>query len=165
MSGIALHQLTETGERIRQMLEQEDSDGWQQAIDDIGEAINEKIIGCGMVYRNFLAEATVYTQEAQRLATKAKSLASRAEGLREYVGSNARAWNIKEVNAGTFKGKWRKLPDVVEIDEEQKLDKAYMRHIPEDWEPDKKLLLETLQTGKKIAGAQLVTDRDKWVFV
>lgn len=165
--GIALHQLTEAGERIKYLIENDElaAEGFQQALDDIKGEINAKIVGCGMVYRNLEAEAGVYDAEAQWLAAKATAFRNRAEWLRNYVETNARDAGIREVNAGTFKGKWRKLPDLVVVEDAGVLPKSVQRHIPETWEPDKRLLLQMMQANVPVKGAHLLKEREKWVFV
>jgi hypothetical protein len=65
------------------------------------------------------------------------------------------------VKAPTFTVKFRKLPPLVVIDNQDILPKEYIRITPEIKEPDKKKLLEDLTSGIKVEGASLKTDRRK----
>jgi hypothetical protein len=159
MSGITLYDLTRAGQSILTIIEQSDNpEEWRASLESIQVEITEKIINCGMVYRNLNAEADIYEQEEKRLAKKKETLRLQAEYLRNYMEINMRSARIEEIKAAFFKVKFRKLPDMVEI--EGIVDQQYCRHIPEKWEPDKMLIKELIGKGE-IVGARLLTDRTK----
>ena len=114
-----------------------------------------------MVYRNLNTEADVYEAESKRLADKAASLKKRAEHLRQYVEANLLAAGIEEIKADTFKVKFRKLPDMVEITDDKAIPASFTRIIPQRVEPDKVAIKEALEHQGKVPGAQLITGRRK----
>ena len=164
--GITLHELTDIGLKIKALMDaSETPEDWRESLDAIEGDVRDKLIGCGHVYADLVAEINVYETEAVRLRNKADSLTRRAESLREYAEANAQAMNIEEVKEGTLHGKWRKLPAIVEIADLDKIPGEYLRHIPESYAPDKVLLKGLLAAGRDIPGAHLATERKAWRFV
>jgi hypothetical protein len=162
MAGIALHELTAAALQIQALADSE-TEGWEQALSEINTNIQDKVIGCGMIHRNMLAEAQVYVTEANRLVEMARILERRAERLREYTETNMRELGLEEVKADTFKAVWRKLPDVVEITNANDIPAKYSR-IVQRIEPNKEDIKEALKNDIPVPGAQLVTGRKKVVF-
>jgi hypothetical protein len=155
-----LHELTDAGLQILELLETGNAD-YSKALSDINTEFNDKVLDCGMVYRNIQVEAEVYKTESKRLADKANSLEKRAEGLRVYVEQQMEQLGIDSIKGSTFTVKFRKLPPLVVIDNQDILPKEYIRITPEIKEPDKKKLLEDLTSGIPVSGASLKTDRRK----
>lgn len=161
-----LYNLTEGAQKILQIIEDGDDPAlWQDQLNEIKEETKEKIINCGYVYKNLVAEAAVCAEEAKKLAVRAKAIDNKAERLRLYVEDSMRFMQIDEVKAPTFIAKFRNLPakvdDAINMAE---LPSIYKRHIPETWEPEKALILADLKKGKEIPGVQLATSRTKLEF-
>jgi hypothetical protein len=155
-----LHELTDAGLQILELLETGNAD-YSKALSDINTEFNDKVLDCGMVYRNIQVEAEVYKTESKRLADKATSLEKRAEGLRVYVEQQMEQLGIDSIKGATFTVKFRKLPPLVVIVNQDILPKEYIRITPEVKEPDKKKLLEDMTSGIQVQGASLKTDRRK----
>jgi hypothetical protein len=155
-----LHELTDAGLQILELLETGNAD-YSKALSDINTEFNEKVLDCGMVYRNIQVEAEVYKTESKRLADKSNSLEKRAEGLRVYVEQQMEQLGIDSIKGSTFTVKFRKLPPLVVIVNQDILPKEYIRITPEIKEPDKKKLLEDMTSGIQVQGASLKTDRRK----
>jgi hypothetical protein len=155
-----LHELTDAGLQILELLETGNAD-YSKALSDINTEFNDKVLDCGMVYRNIQVEAEVYKTESKRLADKANSLEKRAEGLRVYVEQQMEQLGIDAIKGDTFSVKFRKLPPMVQIDDLDKIPASYKRIIPLKVEPDKVKLLEDMSSGIKVEGASLKTDRRK----
>jgi hypothetical protein len=155
-----LHELTDAGLQILELLETGNAD-YSKALSDINIEFNDKVLDCGMVYRNIQVEAEVYKTESKRLADKANSLEKRAEGLRVYVEQQMEQLGIDAIKGDTFSVKFRKLPPMVQIDDLDKIPASYKRIIPLKVEPDKVKLLEDMSSGIKVEGASLKTDRRK----
>ena len=154
-----LHQLTDAGLQIQELIES--GGDFAKAFVDINTEFNDKVLDCGMVYRNIQVEAEVYKTESKRLADKATSLEKRAEGLRVYVEQQMEQLGIDSIKGATFSVKFRKLPPLVVIVNQDILPKEYIRITPEIKEPDKKKLLEDMTSGIQVQGASLKTDRRK----
>lgn len=156
-----LHELTDTGIALQEAIESNPDFDISKALIDFQGEFNEKVVSLGMVYRNIQAEAEVYISESKRLADKAKTLEKRAEGLRVYVEQQMEQLGIESIKGTTFTVRFRKLPPLVVIDNQDILPKEYIRITPEIKEPDKKKLLEDLTSGIKVEGASLKIDRRK----
>ena len=154
-----LHELTDAGLQILELLET--GGDYSKALSDINTEFNDKVLDCGMVYRNIQVEAEVYKTESKRLADKANSLEKRAEGLRVYVEQQMGQLGIESIKGSTFTVKFRKLPPVVQIDNLDIIPASYKRIVPQAVEADKRKLLEDMTSGIKVEGASLKTDRRK----
>ena len=95
-----LHELTDAGLQILELLET--GGDYSKALSDINTEFNDKVLDCGMVYRNIQVEAEVYKTESKRLADKANSLEKRAEGLRVYVEQQMGQLGIESIKGSTF---------------------------------------------------------------
>lgn len=157
---VKLHQLTDEGLKLQEIIESSEGDFSKALIDFQGE-FNEKVVSLGMVYRNIQAEVGVYKAESKRLADIAASKEKRAEGLRVYVEREMEQLGIESIKGDTFSVKFRKLPPIVVIENQDILPKEYIRITPEVKEPEKKKLLEDLSNGIKVEGCHLETDRRK----
>jgi hypothetical protein len=155
-----LHELTDAGLKILELVETGSAD-YSKSLTDINTEFNEKVLDCGMVYRNTMADVEVYKTESKRLADKAKSLENNAEHLRIYVEQQMETLGIESIKGTTFNVKFRKLPPLVIIENQDILPKEYIRITPEVKEPDKKKLLEDMTAGIPVQGASLKTDRRK----
>ena len=164
---IKLHQLTDEGLKLLELIETSDAD-YSKALSDINTEFNDKVISLGMIYRNYLADAElceaeskIQEAEVKRLTDKAKTIKNKAEGLRLYVEREMELLGLDGIKAPTFSVKFRKLPPMVVIENQDILPKEYIRITPEVKEPDKKKLLEDMSSGIKVEGASLKTDRRK----
>jgi hypothetical protein len=158
---IKLHQLTDLGLNIQEAIESNPEFDITKALIDFQGEFNTKALDLGMVYRNIQAEADIYESESKRLADKAKSLNKRAEGLRVYIEQQMELLGLESIKGDTFSVKFRKLPPLVIIENQDILPKEYIRITPEVKEPDKKKLLEDMTAGIPVQGASLKTDRRK----
>lgn len=158
---LKLHQLTDLGLSIQEQIENNPDYDISKALIDFQGEFNDKVISLGMVYRNIITESEVYKTESKRLSEKANSLEKRAEGLRVYVEQQMELLGIEAIKGSTFTVRFRKLPPLVVIDNQDILPKEYIRITPEVKEPDKKKLLEDLTSGIPVSGASLKTDRRK----
>ena len=157
---IALHNLTDVGLKLQEIIESSEGDFSKALIDFQGE-FNEKVVSLGMVYRNIIAEVGVYKAESKRLADIAVSKEKRAEGLRVYMEREMEQLGIESIKGDTFSVKFRKLPPIVQIEDLDKIPASYKRIIPQAVEADKRKLLEDMTSGIEIEGAHLTIDRKK----
>ena len=158
---IKLHQLTDLGLSIQEQIETNPEFDISKALIDFQGEFNEKVVSLGEVYRNIIAEVGVYKAESKRLADVAASKEKRSEGLRVYMEQQMEELGIEAIKGSTFTVKFRKLPPIVVIENQDILPKEYIRVTPEVKEPEKKKLLEALSNGIKVEGCHLETDRRK----
>lgn len=154
-----LHELTDAGLYIQELFDS--GEDIAKALTDIQTEFNDKVISCGMVYRNMMVEAEVYKTESKRLSEKANTIEKRAEHLRDYVEQQMITLGIKEIKADTFSVKFHKIPPSVQIDNLDLIPDKYKRVIPESIEAKKRDIMEALSSGIEINGARLIKDRQK----
>ena len=168
---MALHELAEGSQIIARLIEENDETSlMREALDGIAEQIEEKIRNCGYVYRNMQAEqellaarAEIYKTEYERIMGNVKTLANKSERLRSYCEFNMRSLNIAEVKADTFTAKFHKLPDMVEIPNEDIVPFEYQLP-PASPRPDRKRILEAIKAGREFDWAMVLKNRAKLEF-
>jgi len=156
-----LHQLTDEGLALQELIESNPDFDISKALIDFQGEFNTKVVSLGMVYRNIQAEVGVYKAESKRLADIAVSKEKRAEGLRVYVEREMEQLGIESIKGDTFSVKFRKLPDVVEIVDEEQVPHDFCKHTPEKWTPIKDKIEDEFKQGNKVDGAKWITDRKK----
>ena len=154
-----LYELTEVGKRISELVENEPD--FTVALNDIKSEFNDKVGACGAVYKNLIAESDMFDKEFKKLAMYAKARENSAERLRLYVEDCMKIMKVEEIKQGVITVKFRKLPAIVDVFDQSKLPKEYIRIIPEEYKPDKILLEKDLKEGKIIEGCSLITNRRK----
>ena len=65
---IKLHQLTDEGLKLAELIESDPNLDITKALIDFQGEFNEKVVSLGMVYRNIITEADVYKTESKRLS-------------------------------------------------------------------------------------------------
>jgi hypothetical protein len=122
-------------------------------LDRIGECYQEKMENCGLIVKNYLAEAEVIRNEEKALAVRRRSLESRAEWLKKYMSNNMDMGEVFET--ARVRVSFRKS-DAVEI--------ISVTDVPDECcvvtrEPSKSVIKERLKSGQEVPGARLV---EKW---
>ncbi len=97
--------------------------------------------------------------EAVRLKDRADKLRKRRESVQEYLQACMHVAGIKRVPSDLFNISIRKIPDVIELDEELLPREWLVERVT--WRPDKLGIKAAIQSGKTVRGAKLVTDREK----
>jgi hypothetical protein len=122
-----------------------------QALDGLELARDAKIGNGLRAVKNIEAEAEAVAAEARKLADRTRSLTSKADWLRSYVGGiigQGAKWSDT-----TCKASWRKS-EYVELaaDAQDKLPAQYVRYEPVI---DKAAIRDTLKRGQEVPGAIL----------
>jgi len=113
----------------------------QQKIEDI----------CSFI-KNLRAEAEAVKAESKKLAERAKRTTTHAEWLEKYLKENLE--EREQYSSARHKLVWRKSV-AVEIDPSEELDSKYLVEKIE-YKPNKALIKEDINEGKKVTGAKLV---------
>jgi hypothetical protein len=157
MSGLSLYAIREDYEQLieQAMAEAAEnegviSDALAEALEEVSESLESKIINCGHAYKNRLAEAEAISAEVKRLQARAKAANGAAEWLKRYIERNATAGT--KFNYTTISIGWRKSQETVISDEAL---------IPQEYckikvEPSKSLIKEAIVKGIDVPGAQVV---------
>lgn len=158
---IKLHQLTDEGLKLQELIESDPTLDISKALVDFQGEFNEKALDLGKVYRNIMASAEVYGTESKRLKAKEESLKKNGESLRLYIEQQMELLGLEAIKGDTFSVKFRKLPDIAEIIDEEQVPHDLCKHTPEKWTPIKDKIEAEFKQGNKVDGAKWVTDRRK----
>ncbi len=128
-------------------------------LDGLEGDLNQKADNIGKLTMMLTRQADACELEAVRLKERATKLRKRSESVTAYLHACMTVAGLKKIESSLFNISVRKVPDVVEIDEEL---------LPPDWfvekvteRPDKRGILAAIREGQTIRGATLVTDREK----
>jgi len=120
-------------------------------LNDVVDALEDKLERCAWIYRNLCQEEAAYRSEAARLEAKASQKGRQADLLKNYIGYCLQG---KSVKTKTFSLHFRKSESV------EVLDAAI---VPEQYqrtktivEPDKTLIKADLRAGATIPGCVLI---------
>ena len=156
--------LYDIAENFRVLAELESSGDYdEQTIADTLEALEgdlqHKAENIGKLVKMLEREADACDLEAIRLKDRAAALRKRADHVTAYLHSCMRLMQVKRVETPLFNVVIRRLPPVVELDEELLPKKWLVEKV--DYRPDRMAIKDAIQQGQEIRGARLVTEREK----
>ena len=156
--------LYEIAENIRMLADMAESGEFDdQTIDDTLESLTgdltEKADNIGKLSKMLTRQADACDLEATRLKDRAGKLRERNDKVLGYLQANMHLAGVKRVENSLFNISIRKMPPVVQLDEEL-LPKAWLRETIR-YAPDKTRIKAAIEAGEKIRGATLVKDREK----
>ena len=148
---------------LADMVNQEGGEMDEQTIADTLEALEgdltHKADQIGKLVKMLSRQADMCELEAARLGDRSAKLRKRAESVTAYLHACMRVADVKKVENSLFNIAIRKMPDVVELDEELLPKGWFVERITQ--RPDKRGILAAIKVGNEIRGATLVTDREK----
>ena len=129
-----------------------------QALEELQEARDEKLEGCGAYIKNLEAEAKAIKEEADRLKKRAEQKQKNADRIREYVSNILQAAGETKFESAKVVFSFRKS-EALNITDEEKLPAAYMVTKTET-APDKAAIKKALKAGELIEGAEIITKQN-----
>ncbi len=134
-------------------------------LDNIKAQFNEKVVNTGKVILTLKAEVKAVKSEIDRLAARQKSLEHKAEWLESYLLDNMIDAKQNKVEGDVLSISIRPNPPSVKIINLAEIPNSFCIHIPEGWQPDKKLIADHFKrTGEVVAGVEIVTDKKSVVI-
>lgn len=127
---------------------------WQ--IEKLEMERDRKVEGCGIVYKEMLAEAKALGDEVKSLTERKKIMENKAERLKCFLSSQMR--DGEKLKTERIAISWRKS-ERVEIDPLQ-ADRLPLEYQRVKTEPDKTALKDALKAGKQIEGVLLVATQN-----
>lgn len=119
--------------------------------------IKVKAYGVATVIDGLEGLAAFQKAGADKLAAKAKANQNHADRLRSYALACMKTLGIDRLETGAFTLAVRLNNPKVEVLDEQKVDAAFLRHIPEQWEVNKVAILKRFkETGEIPTGVDVV---------
>jgi hypothetical protein len=154
-----LYELTDNYRRILDILDEGQDEALQDTLDSIKDAIEQKAEGIAKIIRTMDAEAEAIKAEEQRLAQRRKAIENRRNGLKEYLETQLASSGIDKVKTATFTVALQNNPPSVNVLDDKAIPTTFKVHIPEQWNVDKKLILQALKDGQEIPGVELFQGR------
>ena len=134
------------------------SEEFGQALDDLGGAFEDKLVGCAKVMRQMEVDIEGVKKEEERLAKKRKAMESSREKLCSYMSSAMVATNTPKLKTKLFNFSVSAPSKRVEVLEGVEVPDDYLhpQKPPPPRAPDKNAIKKALQAGKELKFAMLV---------
>jgi hypothetical protein len=128
-------------------------------LESIGGDYKEKCTNVGFVIRNIESLAAQIKDAEAAMATRRKSLESRAEHVREYLLRNMLACDISKIESPYFTLSIRTNPPKVVIDDPEAVPMEYWRQPPVPLpEIDRKAIAAEFKAGGSVEGCHTEQD-------
>ncbi|HAT4172326.1 TPA: siphovirus Gp157 family protein [Clostridium perfringens] len=149
-----LYELANNYRNLTELIDREDveQDLIQNALKECQGDIEEKVDNIVKLIRNTESDIEGYKAEEKRLNARRKSLENTVTSLKNYLDSNLKALNLREVKTKLFSCKYQKSKASVEVLDQEVIPKEF---IVIEEKVDKKKLYEALKAGQEIEGASL----------
>ena len=158
-----LYDIADNIRQLGDMIEAENSEFDEQTIADTLEGLEgdleHKADQLAKWVKNLSRQADMCELEVARLGDRADKLRKTAESVTSYLHACMNLAGVRKIDNALFKIGVRKIPDVVELDEELLPKRWFVERITE--RPDRKGILAAIKAGDEIRGATLVTGREK----
>lgn len=152
-----LYELTDDYLRLMEMAEELDPETFQDTLESINEAIEEKIENTAYLVRNLEADIKVLKEEEKRLAERRRALETKVIRIKEYLQNELEKAGIDKVKRPLITVSIQNNPPSVKIVDEKIIPSSFM--IPQEPKLDKKSLLQVLKNGEKVPGVELEQTR------
>ena len=127
----------------------------QNTLEGLEGDLSTKATNVAMFTRNLESLAAQIKEAEQAMAHRRKVIENRVENIKDYIKSCMETAGIQKIECPYFALSIKKNPPQVEITGE--LLWAYIRlPPPPEAEPNKKLIAETIKSGKEVSGARLI---------
>lgn len=143
-----LYDIAEAYRRIEQLVD--DEGGYTEALNNITDEFDVKVENIAKLVREAEAEAKAFSDEAKVFTDKARYASNRAKHLKDYIYSNMAFTGRDKVQGKHLTIAMQSAPPSVHVDIGVEVPREYCRHIPEQWEPDKKALLDLWRQDKAL---------------
>lgn len=149
-----LYELANNYRNLTELIDREDveQDLIQNALKECQGDIEEKVDNIIKLIKNTESDIEGYKVEEKRLNARRKSLENTVTSLKNYLDSNLKALNLREVKTKLFSCKYQKSKASVEVLDQEVIPREF---IVTEEKVDKKKLYEALKAGQEIEGASL----------
>lgn len=136
-----------------------DDDTIRDTLESLTGDLTEKADSIGKLSKMLTRQAEACNLEATRLKDRAAKLEKRNESILSYLQACMVVADVKRVENSLFNISIRKMPPVVQLDEELLPKKWLVERIT--YAPDKRGIKAAIEAGTDVRGATLVTGREK----
>lgn len=156
-TNVALYQLAGEYREAADRLHDLDLD--EQTIADTLEglagALEAKATNVAFVVRNLEALAEQIKVAEGEMTKRRKAIENRAERIRSYLQMNMERCGISKIESPYFVLSIRSNPESVDVIDEAAIPADYLREIPARYEPDQKLIKQSIKDGFEVPGCAL----------
>lgn len=147
---------------LEQLLEhgQLDEQTYQDTLKSFSDEAQDKAENLGKMIDNFKAQDQMLKDEVDKLNKKRKTLQGSIDWLTSSLETYLKALGTDEHHAGMYKLWYKKLPDVVQILDENNISEAY--RTPQPDKIDKTGIKKALKDGEEVEGVTMETNRRKF---
>lgn len=135
----------------------EDSDIYTDTLNSIDDAIEDKAIGYAKVIKNIEADNEILSNEIKRLQERKKSNENAVRNMKERLQDSMERTGKTVFKTPLFSFGIQNNKESTNIIDEAKIPDAYFNEQPKKL--DKKRLLEDLQNGQEVEGADIKQTR------
>lgn len=133
----------------------------QDTLESLEVSASDKAENVAKMIDNLQAQAKMFKDEAKRINDKAKTLQNNADYLTNNLEIFLQSTGNEKMQAGLYNLGYDKLPDIVQINNEDSVPKAFKKY-ETVIKIDKRSLIKVLKDGEKVRGAELETGRKKF---
>lgn len=157
MSGLSLYQLADEYRYLMELASdpEADEDSFDAAIKALAGEFRDKAVSVAQVAKNFAAAAEQIRKAAAEMTKRADVLNKREERIKRYLLGEMEKTGINRIESPYFPIAIRSGPPRVIVTDEHRIPSEFMRHVPEQWEPDKIAIRQALQDGERFNWAHL----------
>lgn len=147
-----LYELSENYAQIQAMIE-DGSDGLEDTLESLDEAIEDKAIGYAKVIKNLEAQSKALEEEEKRLYERRKSIDNNIKRMKESLYENMKTSGKKRIKTDLFNFNIQKNPPSVRVADEALIPKRfYVKQAPKR---DNKGILQALKNDEDIPGVEI----------
>ena len=149
----SLYELTGDYKRLEELEEELDPEVFQDTLDSIEDAIENKAQGYAAVIKQFKADVKMLRDEEKRLAERRQSIETKIGIMQTNLYDAMKQTGVDKIKSPRFTIWIQKSPVSVNVTNEKLIPTGFF--VPQPAKLDKKQLAEELKHGD-VAGAELV---------
>lgn len=138
-----------------------DTETYEMTLESIKSLVTEQAAGLAKYLKELEAIEQFQKEEAKALQELAKKTAKRKEKLLENIAEAMTAMELKEVQAGAYKFKFKKGSEVTEVNEHELPPMYFTEEIVRKPLPKADLKKAVKESGITIPGVQVIRNPDK----
>lgn len=150
-----LYTLADNYRKVLELLEEGEDESLKDTLDAIADAIEQKAEGIAKIIRTMDAEIDALKTEEKRLADRRKAIENRRNGLKQYLEDQMTVSGIDKVKTPTFTIAMQNNPPSVNVLDDNAIPLWFKVHVPEQWNVDKKSILQAIKDGQEIPGVEI----------
>lgn len=148
-----LYELTESYLNLLEMAEQLDEETFQNTLESIQEALEDKVENTAKFIRCLEADIAAIKEEEKRLADRRRALEEKADRAKDYLKDQLIKAGIERVKRPTITVSIQNNPPSVNVVDLDAIPTQYL--IPQPPNVDKKTILQRLKDGESIPGVEI----------